>query len=339
MFAPVILIAQTLTTGHTPRRKETPSPDIQLIWNHFGEAKINLFVSHKSNYCALWYSLTEAPLGTDALAQSWPRGLGKYVCPCEPHCTDSVQSQGETRKSSDGCPLLTLPDLVHRSHAARVSPSLVDSPEEGSSPSGAGHNLAPAPRSQEPSHLVPGWDEEEFKDLSPAAVIYTSAQVRAPSTRHLYALKRSGACLLGGVLPVVRTHREAVLSFLQQGLEKHLSASMLKVYMVAIVVNHDLVDSRSLGKHNLIVRFLGGARRTALLIALTSFKRLGDLQARSDKVVNLQTFPSEEGNSALSLSYLVCALRIYFERTQSIRQSDELFVRFGGQHKGKAVSK
>lgn len=52
-----------------------------------------------------------------------------------------------------------------------------------------------------------------------------------------------------------------MLSFLQQGLERHLPASTLKVYVAAIEAYHDTVDGRSLGKHNPIVRFLRGARR------------------------------------------------------------------------------
>ncbi len=100
-------------------------------------------------------------------------------------------------------------------------------------------------------------------------------------------------------------------------LERRLSPSTLKVYVAAIAAHHDAVDGRSLGKHDLIVRFLKGARRmnpyrpplvpsivlaglqrgpfepldsvelkflslkTALLTALTSIKRVGDLQAFS----------------------------------------------------------
>ncbi len=110
-----------------------------------------------------------------------------------------------------------------------------------------------------------------------------------------------------------------VLSFLQERLERRLSSSTLKVYVAAIAAHHDAVDGRSLGKHDLIVRFLKGARRmnpsrsplvpswdlsivlaglqrgpfepldsvelkflslnTALLTALTSIKRVGDLEA------------------------------------------------------------
>ncbi len=110
--------------------------------------------------------------------------------------------------------------------------------------------------------------------------------------------------------------------------------------------------------------------KTALLTALTSIKRVGDLQAFSvseeclvfgpvyshvvlrprpgympkvpttpfrDQVVNLQALPSEEADPALALLYPVRALRIYVTRT--VRSSEQLFVCHGGQQKGKAVSK
>ncbi len=190
-----------------------------------------------------------------------------------------------------------------------------------------------------------------------------------------------------------------VLSFLQERLERRLSPSTLKVYVAAIAAHHNAVDGRSLGKHDLIVRFLKGARRmnpsssplvpswdlsivlaglqrgpfelldsvelkflalkTALLTALTSIKWVGDLQAFSvseeclvfgpvyshvvlrprpgyvpkvpttpfrDQVVNLQALPSEEADPALALLCPVRALRIYVERTRSVRTSEQLFV-------------
>ncbi len=51
-----------------------------------------------------------------------------------------------------------------------------------------------------------------------------------------------------------------MLSFLQVRLERRLSPSTLKVYVAATSAHHDAVDGRSLGKHDLIVRFLKGAR-------------------------------------------------------------------------------
>ncbi len=53
----------------------------------------------------------------------------------------------------------------------------------------------------------------------------------------------------------------AVLSFLQQWLERRLSPSTLKVYVAAISAHHDPIEGRLVGKHNLVIRFLRGARR------------------------------------------------------------------------------
>ncbi|KAL0149293.1 hypothetical protein M9458_055331 [Cirrhinus mrigala] len=53
---------------------------VQLIWSRFGEAQIDLFASLESSHCQLYYSLSEAPLGRDGLAHSWPPGA-KYAFP------------------------------------------------------------------------------------------------------------------------------------------------------------------------------------------------------------------------------------------------------------------
>ncbi len=112
-----------------------------------------------------------------------------------------------------------------------------------------------------------------------------------------------------------------VLSLLQDGLERRLSPSTLKVYVAAITTHHDAVDGKSVGKHDFVIRFLRGARRlnpphphlvsswdlpsvlsalkgepfeplqsvelkflslkTVLLAALATVKRVGDLQVFS----------------------------------------------------------
>ncbi len=54
---------------------------VQLIWGRFGAAQVDLFASLETTHCQEFYSLTEATLGTDALAHSWPRGLRKYAFP------------------------------------------------------------------------------------------------------------------------------------------------------------------------------------------------------------------------------------------------------------------
>ncbi len=346
-------------------------------------------------------------------AQLAPGPSQVCVSPSEPTCTDLVQSQGGRGAGLASCALLAQPDLIPGTHAPRNSPSLASSSEEGPSFSETGHPLAPTSRPLETPCLVPGRDAEVLGDLPPE-VLNTIASARAPSTRRAYALKWNlfvkwcssrredpRRCSIG-----------VVLSFLQQGLERRLSPSTLKVHAAAISVYHDHIDGKSIGKHDLVVRFLRGARRlnppqppsipswdlalalralqiapfeplqsadlrilsmkTLLLVALASIKRVGDLQAFSvdesclefgpgdghvllsprpgyvpkvpttpfrDQVVSLQALPLEEADPALALLCPVCALRLYTDRTQSLRTSDQLFVCYGGQQKGKAVSK
>ncbi len=52
---------------------------VQLIWGRFGAAQVDLFASPETTHCQEFYSLTEATLGSDALAHSWPRGLRKQT--------------------------------------------------------------------------------------------------------------------------------------------------------------------------------------------------------------------------------------------------------------------
>ncbi len=335
------------------------------------------------------------------------------VSPSEPSRTDPVQGQGGRGASPLGGALLAQSDLVPRTNAPRDSPSLANSSEEGSTFSERGHPLAPAPRLVEPPRMVLGRDAEVLSGLPPA-VVNTITSARALSTRQAYRLKWN--LFVNWCSPRREDPRRCpiavVLSFLQDGLERRLSPSTLKVYVAAIAAHHDAVDGKSLGKHDLVIRFLRGARRlnpprphlvpswdlpsvlsalrgapfeplqsvelkflslkTVLLSALATVKRVGDLQAFSvddsclefgpadshvvlrprpgyvpkvptmpfrDQVVNLQALPREEADPAIALLCPVRALRIYVDRTQSFRTSDQLFVCFGGQQKGRAVSK
>ncbi len=296
---------------------------IRLIWSRFGEAQVDLFASPESSHCQLYFSLTEGPPRHRRTGTQLASGLTQVcVSPSEPTCTDTVQAQGGRGAGPAGCAPLAHPDLVSRTHFPRDSTSLAHSSEEGPPFSGARHHMAPASRSMEPPCVAPGRDAADLSGLPPA-VVETIIQARAPSTRQTYALKWSlfatwcssrredpRRCTIG-----------VVLSFLQERLERRLSPSTLKVYVAAIAAHHDAVDGRSLGKHDLIVRFLKGARRmnpsrpplvpswdlsivlaglqrgpfepldsvelkflslkTALLTALTSIKQVGDLQAFS----------------------------------------------------------
>ncbi len=179
-----------------------------------------------------------------------------------PSRTDTVQGQGG-RGADPACgTILAYQDLVPRADAPRDSPSLADSSEEGSTDSETGHLMAPASRPLETSCLVPRRDAEVLGDL-PQEIVDTITSARAPSTRHAYALKWNL------FVEWCSSHREdprrcpirVVLSFLQQGLERRLSPSTLKVYVAAIAANHDSVEGKSVGKHDWVVKFLRGARR------------------------------------------------------------------------------
>ncbi len=243
---------RALTTAHVPRRVATPSRD--------DPADLESIRGSSGRPVCLPRVL---PLPAVLLPDRGPprhrrtgtqlaSGLTQVcVSPSEPTRTDSVQAQGGRGAGPAGCAPLAHPDLVSRTHFPRDSTSLAHSSEEGPPFSGA----------------------------------------------------------------------RQVLSFLQERLERRLSPSTLKVYVAAIAAHHDAVDGRSLGKHDLIVRFLKGAKRmnpsrpplvpswdlsivlaglqrgpfepldsvklkflslkTALLTALTSIKRVGDLQAFS----------------------------------------------------------
>ncbi len=381
---------RALTTAHVPRRMATPSRD--------DPADLESIRGSSGRPICLPRVL---PLPAVLLPDRGPprhrrtgtqlaSGLTQVcVSPSEPTRTDTVQAQGGRGAGPAGCAPLAHPDLVSRTNFPRDSTSLAHSSEEGPPFSGARHHMAPASRSMEPPWVAPGRDAADLSGLPPAGV-ETIIQARAPSTRQTYALKWSlfatwcssrredpRRCTIG-----------VGLSFLQERLERRLSPSTLKVYVAAIAAHHDAVDGRSLGKHDLIVRFLKGARRmnpsrpplvpswdlsivlaglqrgpfepldsvelkflslkTALLTALTSIKRVGDLQAFSvseeclvfgpvyshlvlrprpgyvpkvpttpfrDQVVNLQALPSEEADPALALLCPVRALRIYVTYT------------------------
>ncbi|KAL0151728.1 hypothetical protein M9458_052954 [Cirrhinus mrigala] len=357
---------------------------VQLIWSRFGEAQIDLFASPGIRPLpVILFPARGSPRDGCPGTMLAPGSHQVRLSPSEPPCTDLVQDPRGQGAGLAGCALLAHPDLVPGTHAPRDSPSLEDSPEEGTSFSGDRHHLAPAPRSVEPSRLASGQDAADLSGL-PQAVIDTITQARAPSTRQAYALRWGlfvDWCSSRQGDPQ-RCSIRVVLSYLQEKLERRLSPSTLKVYVEAIAAYHDAVDGLPLGRHHLIVRdpfdpldsvaltFL--SLKTSLLIALTSIKRVGDLHALSvsesclefglanshvrlrprpgyvpkvpttpfqDQVVDLQALPSEEADLALGLLCPLRALHIYVDRTRSFRRSEQLFVCFGGQQKGNAVSK
>jgi hypothetical protein len=206
----------------------------------------------------------------------------------------------------------------------------------------------------------------------------------------------------------------SVLEFLQDRFSAGLSPSTLKVYVAAIAVFHSPIGAGPLGRHHMVVRFLRGARRirpaarsrvptwdlavvleglaeapfeplesaeaknltfkVAFLLAITSLRRVGDLQAlaisptclefapggvrailhprpgyvpkvpsSAARSVVLQAFhPPPHGTAEEGRLHLLCpvrALRVYLEKSSQWRKSDQLLVCFGSPKKGLPASK
>ncbi len=261
---------------------------VQLIWDFFGAAQVDLLASPDSTRCQLFYSLTEGTLGTDALAHSWPQGLRKYAFP---PVSLLAQTLCKVREDEEQV-LLVAPDWPNRTWFSELMLLATVPPWP-----------IPLRKDLETSCLVPGREKEVLGDL-PQSVVDTITSTRAPSTRRLYALKWNL------FVEWCSSHREdprrcpvrVVLSFLQEGLERRLSPSTLKVYVAAIAAHHDAVDGKSLGKHDLVIRFLRGARRLNpprptsvpswdLSLVLTALQRppFEPLQSAELKVLSLKT--------------------------------------------------
>ncbi len=314
-------------TSCAPRRMETPSPDgpadLATFWTRTGRPvrvprDVALPVVLLPDRRNTRHGRTGTQLATGAFASmhlpQW--AFSHRLC------------ARLERKRSRSC------SWHHTGLPGLGSQSWCSSWQEGSTDSETGHLMAPASRPLETSCLVPRRDAEVLGDL-PQEVVDTITSARAPSTRHAYALKWNL------FVEWCSSHREdprrcpirVVLSFLQQGLERRLSPSTLKVYVAAIAANHDPVEGKSVGKHDWVVRFLRGARRlnpprppsipswdlslvltalqqgpfeplqtvepkflsmkTLLLLALASIKRVGDLQAFSVDDSCLQFGPAD----------------------------------------------
>ncbi len=100
-------------------------------------------------------------------------------------------------------------------------------------------------------------------DALPQCVLNTISEARAPSTRRLYAHKWrvfSSWCVSRGENPI-NCPIPIIRAFLQERFDSGRMPSTLKVYVAAITAFHAHVENRPIGRNDLIIRFLKGARR------------------------------------------------------------------------------
>ncbi len=232
-----------------------------------------------------------------------------------PASTGRQAYQGTGSQGAIGGPLVEEPTLVVRADSATDSSPLARAPETGSPLSGERKNMAPSTQAVGSLHLEPsGLPERVLNTISEARAPSTRCLYALKwSVFSTWCLKR-------GENPST-SELAVVLSFLQELLDKGRSHSTLKVFVAAIAAFHAPIAGQSVGRDNSVVRFLKGARRlnpprtltvptwdlptvlralkgppfeplqstdlrslslkTALLLALASVKRVGDLQALS----------------------------------------------------------
>ncbi|KAI2664245.1 Transposon Ty3-G Gag-Pol polyprotein [Labeo rohita] len=362
--------------GPRPGEWMLPPEVVKQIWRMLGQAQVDLFAMRENTQCPLWYSLVHpAPLGLDAMVHTWPR-LRLYAFPPIALLLGVLE-----RMRRDGVSLL----LVAPFWPGRLS---MDSRQEGSPLTGGGHHLPPPPGAVETLGVASEGAHLLASGLS-TKVVETILQSRAPSTRKL-------AGVPAGWLSAGLTH------------------STLKVYVAAIATYHAPLGGLSVGKDPLVTRFLRGALRlrppvrsrvpswdlsvvlealcrppfepieeisdshltikTVLLIAITSLKTVGDLQALSvapsfldfapglakaflhprpgyipkvpssaPRPVVLQAFcppPFQEPDQQkLNCMCPDLALDTYVHRAAMWRKSDQLFVCYGPAKRGLPATK
>ncbi len=302
------------------------------------------------------------------------------------------------------------PTLVVRADSATDSSPLARAPETGSPLSGKWNNMAPSTRAVGSLHLAAQREPTGLPDRVLNTISEARAPSTRRLYALKWSVF-STWCLNRGENPST-SELAVVLSFLQELLDKGRSHSTLKLFVAAIAAFHAPIAGQSVGRDNSVVRFLKGAKRltpprpltvptwdlptvlralkgppfeplqstnlrslslkTALLLALASVKRVGDLQALSispaclefgpndskvilkprhgyvpkvlstpfrAQVITLSVLPPSEEDRELSLLCPVRALRIYFERSAPFRHTEQLFVSFDNCAKGHPVTK
>ncbi len=328
----------------------------------------------------------------------------------------TMQSEGERCTSPSHSPILALPDLVLGANSPLISASLGDSDQAGLTVPASGQDLASSAGALEvvgmahtgPRAVIDGLPAEVQETIASARAPATRKLYSSK-----WGVFESW-CLTRAINPV-NCPVGPVLEVLQERLTAGAAATTLRVYVAAIAARREL-DEIPLGRHRLVSAFMRGARRlrpvrptavpswdlsvvleglvtapfeplesasdriltlkVVLLLALTSLKRVGDLQAFSvsetcmdfapglvkvtlrprpgyipkvlstsfrSQVVTLHSFhPPPFASSEDERLHMLCpvrALKLYVDRSKVWRKSPQLLICFGAGRRGLATSK
>ncbi len=250
-----------------------------------------------------------------------------------------VQGEVERCPSPTRSPVLAIPDLVLRADSSSVLAPLGDSYQAGPALSASGQDLASSVRDLEavgmahpgPLTLISSLPAEVRETIASARAPATR-KLYSSKWRVFESW-----CLTHAVDPV-NCHVGAVLEFLQEKLVAGAAATTLRDYVTAVAPLREL-DEIPLGTHRVVSAFMRGIRRlrpvrpievpswdlsvvleglmaalfeplesaperiltfkVTLLLALTSLKRVGDLQALSVSEICMDFAPgSGQGDPA-----------------------------------------
>ncbi|KAI2663425.1 Transposon Tf2-9 polyprotein [Labeo rohita] len=185
----------------------------------------------------------ERGLPSVLLSVSLPSGRGHAhnavaespsVCipPVKDFAASAALTQGGESVGAVNRPVLAKQTVVTRSAGTTSSSPVADPAETGPPVSGGRLNMAPEPRMVETSCVV---------GVQEPAVFMKWCRLNGHDLENC---------------PV-----SDILEFLQQRMDGSSMPSTLKVYVAAILAFHATVDGHSVGKHDLVTRFLRGARR------------------------------------------------------------------------------
>ncbi|KAI2646865.1 ORF V: Enzymatic polyprotein [Labeo rohita] len=346
---------------------------------------------------SVWSSpVHPAPLGLDAMVQTWPR-LRLYAFPPDRSAPGSSRESAPGRGvPSSSSPVLAGPSMVLGPDFSPRRLFLGDSCQERSPLTGRGLHSSPSAGAVEALGVASEGAHLLASGLSTESSLHEETVRLEVEGFDFWCGRRQQDpvnCPVG-----------SVLEFLQDRLSAGLTHSTLKVYVAAIAAYHAPLGGLSVGRNPLVTRFLCGALRlrppvrprvppwdlsvvlealcrppfepveeisdrflaikTVLLLALSSLKRVGDLQALSvapsfldfapglskaflyprpgyvpkvpsstPRPVVLQAFcppPFRDADQQkLNCMCPVRALDAYVHRAAMWRKSDQLFVCYG----------
>ncbi len=327
-----------------------------------------------------------------------------------------MQGEGEWCPSPTHSPILALPDVVLRADSSSVSAPLGDSDQAVPAFSASGQDLASSARDLEAVGMAHTGSKALMSSLPvevQGTIASARAPAMRKLYSSKWGVFESW-CLACATNPV-NCPGGPVLEFLQEKLTTGAATTTLRVYVAAIAARREL-DEVPLGRHRMVSAFMRGVRRlrpvrpiavpswdlsvvlegliaapfeplesaperiltlkVTLLLALTSLKRVGDLQALSvsemcmdfapglvkvtlrprpgyvpkvlstlfrSQVVTLHSFhPPPFASSEDERLHMLCpvrALKVYVDRSNIWRKSPQLLVCFGAGCHGLPTSK